>query len=103
MRIKIMSAINSKEEFKEKFISLIDQLPIDLEDYQLTGMNLYFNIQEKGTGCKVELLDNNERIINYYQFGKEKTKKKKLEKQLAKQGKIIPFSPPANEEKLINS
>lgn len=92
MRIKFTETVNSSEEFKEKFCDMIDKLPFNIDDYRLSGINLYFNVSDKNTGCILELAQNGN-SINFLSYGSIKQRRKlNIDSKSVKKAKVINFN-----------
>lgn len=101
MRIKFTDVVNGSEDFKEKFCDMIDKLPFDINEYKLSGINLYFNVSDKDTGGILELVHDG-KSVNCLCYGVQKKKKEINTKQkIKKQGKIIRFQTDNDEQVVI--
>lgn len=93
MRIKFTNHIKSLKDMKEEFNNMIDSLPVDLNDCTFSGINFYFNIFDKSTGEKIDLLNDEGETITGFTYGKTKRTERRKKSKITETGKIINFNP----------
>jgi len=74
MKIKL-AGVTSRDEIISAIDKTIDFLGVDFEKHCLNGVNIYFNVYEKGGGV-VTFVDNDGDEIDSIKFSSEKKTKK---------------------------
>lgn len=90
MRVKFTNHIKSIEDLKNEFCHMLDALPVDLDGYSFSGINFYFNIHDKETGDKVNLMNEDGETITGFTYGRTKHQ---IKRKQYKSGNIINFNP----------